>query len=103
MRPQDSWIRGLLTDIRWVYSPIDVAKKLQDYAPEEHLLVVSDRSSIEGQCMSYEATIGSMDGDIYASLLGPATGQPSSHQAEATGCLAGSVWLRLLSEFTFQH
>jgi hypothetical protein len=64
------------------------------------VLVVSNGSSIEGQHMSFGVTIGLMDGSILVEMMGPASGVPSSHRAECTGCLAGAVFCYELSRFT---
>ena len=47
--------------------------------------------------MSYGGVLGTEDGDVLARFLGEATGQTSSHRAEATGVLAGAMILTHLA------
>ena len=50
--------------------------------------------------MSFGVTIGLQDGRILVELMGPASGSPSSHRAECTGCLAGAVFCAELHRFS---
>ena len=93
----DSW---LLSGITWV-QPFDYVSDVFANMPTDlPVLVVSDGSSIEGQHMSYGVTVGLMDGRILVELMGPASGPPSSHRAECTGCLAGAVFCSELARFS---
>ena len=95
----DTWAQTLLRYITWI-QPFDyVCNALEHTSPELPALVVSDGSAIEGQHMSYGVTIGLMDGRILVELMGPASGPPSSHRAECTGCLAGAVFCAELTRF----
>ena len=73
---------------------------LHSLAPNDKLLVVSDGSSFESVSMSFGLAIGTSLGNQILTNKGPAFGQPSSHRAECTGCLAGSLVLRHLQSFT---
>lgn len=50
--------------------------------------------------MSFGVTIGTPTGSILAEISGAASGPPSSHRAEGTGCLAGAIFLVQLCQFT---
>ena len=96
----DWWAQHLLRGIQWV-CPFDyVCDAFENMSSDLPVLVVSDGSSIEGQHMSYGVTIGLMDGRILVEIMGPASGPPSSHRAECTGCLAGAVFCAELHRFT---
>ncbi len=96
----DQWMQQLLSNVQWVCPYAQVLNTLQTLSPELPLFVVSDGSSLENQHMSFGVTIGLPNGDILVELSGSASGPPSSHRAECTGCLAGAVFCRELFRFS---
>ena len=85
--------RTFLQNIQWSTTPRHCAQQLQSLTNATPILIVTDGSSVEGVRMSFGGIIGTYAGDILARFHGPATGQPSSHRAEVTGVLAGSLIL----------
>jgi hypothetical protein len=88
IRSLDHWAQQLLSNVTWKVPQDRVTQILTSLPHEVPLLVVSDGSLIETQHMSFGVTIGTITGDILVELSGVATGPPSSHRAESTGCLA---------------
>jgi hypothetical protein len=94
------WKREILEEIRWLRDFDSVMQTLHHLSPEISVLVVSDGSAHEGQHMSFGVTIGTSTGEKLVKLAGHATGFPSSHQAECTGCLAGALFFVELQTYT---
>ena len=95
----DLWTSELLQNTNLLQPPEKIIKALQ-LAVGEKLLIVSDGSFLERRGMSFGVTIGTTTGSILAEILGAASGSPSSHRAESTGCLAGATFLVQLCQFT---
>lgn len=96
-----TWEQQLLQHIDWHdHSPFILMEKWFKFAANNTLYVVSDGSSFEGRSMSFGVIFGSLHGQIWVTIMGPALGNTSSHRAECTGCLAGAVFLRRLQLFT---
>ena len=97
----EEWARELLQNATLFQPPETIITTLKSLEGEgEQLLIVSDGSSIDGRGMSFGVTIGSTTGSRFAEISGAASGPPSSHRAESTGCLAGAVFLVQLCKFT---
>jgi len=99
----DYWTQSLLSNVRWVVPPAQVYETLMSLPPEFPLFVVSDGSSLESQHMTFGVTLGLPTGTLLVELSGVATGPPSSHRAESTGCLAGALFCRTFFRFFKQH
>jgi hypothetical protein len=91
--------KTLLSHITWRHDFEYVNDAFSTLPNDIPILVVSDGSSIEGQHMSYGVTIGLLDGRILVELMGHASGPPSSHRAECTGCLAGALFCAEIHRF----
>jgi hypothetical protein len=74
-----SYLWPFLTNIEWSTCPTTCAQRLVAMSSDVPVLLVSNGSSI--------------DGTILARFQGKAMGQPSSHQAKASGTLAGALLL----------
>ena len=96
----EPWAREILRHLNWVQDFDYVCDAFHNLPADLPLLVVSDGSSIKGQHMSFGVTFGLMDGQMLVELSGPASGPPSSHRAEYTGCLAGALFCSELYRFT---
>ena len=99
------WEQELLQHINWILEPFEIMHYLHKQGSSEdfRLLIVSDGSSIDTTAMSFGLVIGSSSNQILLEAMGPAWGQPSSHRAECTGCLAGALIIQHLSKFTMQQ
>lgn len=93
------FVQEMLSHIRWSLDPHTCAQVLKDMSSDTPVFVVTDGSSIEGCHMSYGGVLGTCTGVILARFSGKATGIPSSHRAEATGILAGAIFLTHLATY----
>ena len=96
----DQWKQSLLSNVCWISHSSRMISALQTLPTEVPLMVVSDGSSLENQHMSFGVTIGLPTGEILVEISEIASGPPSSHRAESTGCLAGAVFCSELKQFT---
>ena len=104
----DKYVSGLpnylwpfLSNVEWFPNPVAVTQQLLSVSREEPLLLVSDGSWIEGVRMSFGGVLGTTAGKVLARYHGNATGQPSSHRAEArctTADTSGALHTSVISE-----
>ena len=95
------WEQSLMTHITWHQLPYEMMEYLHKTRPQgARLLLVSDGSSLERVTMSFGVVIGTSTGTILLEAMGPSSGEPSSHRAECTGCLAAIVILTHLTQYT---
>jgi len=100
IKTQPAHIQHYLKDVQWTRGPAYCASIIDTLVnDEDHLLLVSDGSSVEGLHMSFGGILGTLQGQVLARFKGIATGQPSSHRAEATGVLVGALLLIHLANY----
>jgi hypothetical protein len=97
----DLWVSELLQSTKFL-QPLETSIQTLHSTQAEggKLLIVSDGSVLDQRGMSFGITVGTANGSIVAKISGAASGPPSSHRAESTGCLAGATFLVQLRLFT---
>lgn len=96
------WEQSLLKHINWHGNTPMTLMAEWFSSSADPIYVTSDGSSHERLTMSFGVVVGNDTGTIYATLMGPAFGTPTSHRSESTGCLAGALFLFRVTTFTGQ-